>query len=225
MVAAGRPGSAPGGRGGISDRPGSAPDARAYFLLLRQKKVAKEKATLGRRPLRGCPALLELRGCCATRRCAARTVLAPFPRNPALLGASQGARTAVANSPAAVDWRSIPKSATSFGSPCGAPSNGDGPGVVGRRCLSRAAASLAGRPVRRVAQGIRRSRPRSLGWPSFWLLFLGHPRKSTPAGQRRNTAHQKSLPFQQAKRPLPAASPRAGRQPITPPQATSRYRP
>ena len=31
----------------------SAPDARAYFLLLRQKKVAKEKATPGRRPACG----------------------------------------------------------------------------------------------------------------------------------------------------------------------------
>ncbi|MBS1144589.1 MAG: hypothetical protein H6R14_1995, partial [Proteobacteria bacterium] len=28
----------------------SAPDARAYFLLLRQKKVAKEKATPGAAP-------------------------------------------------------------------------------------------------------------------------------------------------------------------------------
>ena len=32
---------------------GSAPDARAYFLLLRQKKVAKKKATPGSAPLRG----------------------------------------------------------------------------------------------------------------------------------------------------------------------------
>jgi len=33
----------------------------------------------------------------------------------------------------------------------------------------------------RVAQGSRRSRPRSLGSPSIWLLFLGEARKSTPA--------------------------------------------
>ena len=38
----------------VVDQPlGSAPDARADFLLLRQKKVAKEKATPGRRPAVG----------------------------------------------------------------------------------------------------------------------------------------------------------------------------
>ncbi len=36
--------------GGFSEASGSALAARAYFLLLRQKKVAKEKATLGQRP-------------------------------------------------------------------------------------------------------------------------------------------------------------------------------
>jgi len=35
--------------------------------LLRQKKVAKEKATLGRRRLRRSPALLGWRGGCGTR--------------------------------------------------------------------------------------------------------------------------------------------------------------
>ncbi len=39
-----------------------APDARHDFLLLRQKKVSKEKATRGRRPLRGSPVLLAGRG-------------------------------------------------------------------------------------------------------------------------------------------------------------------
>ena len=72
---------------------GVPPCWRAYFLLCGQKKVAKEKATPGSAP--GCarfPALLGWRGGCATRRCAAQTVLALFPRQPALLGASQGAR-------------------------------------------------------------------------------------------------------------------------------------
>ena len=38
------------GFGGFSEALVSAPDARAYFLLLRQKKVAKEKATPGSAP-------------------------------------------------------------------------------------------------------------------------------------------------------------------------------
>ena len=45
----------------------SAVDRRHYFLLLRQKKVSKEKATLGRCRLRRFPALLRFRGGCATR--------------------------------------------------------------------------------------------------------------------------------------------------------------
>ena len=62
---------------------GSAPDARAYFLLLRQKKVAKEKATPGSAV--GCadfPALLDGPGGCGTRLGCAKpqTVLADCPR-------------------------------------------------------------------------------------------------------------------------------------------------
>ena len=38
----------------------------------------------------------------------------------------------------------------------------------------------------RVAQGTRRSRAHNLGSPSFWLLFLGEARKSTPAPQARS---------------------------------------
>ena len=44
------PGSAPDARAGFSDALLSAVDRRAYFLLLRQKKVAKEKATPGSAP-------------------------------------------------------------------------------------------------------------------------------------------------------------------------------
>ena len=57
------------------------PCRRAYFLLLRQKKVAKEKATPGYAV--GCadsPALLEAPGGCGTRGCAPQTVLADCPR-------------------------------------------------------------------------------------------------------------------------------------------------
>ena len=65
----------------VFDARGSATDARAYFLFCGKKKVAKEKATPGYAV--GCadsPALLEGPGGCATRRCAAQTVLADCPR-------------------------------------------------------------------------------------------------------------------------------------------------
>ena len=78
------------------DRLGVPPCGRAYFLLLRQKKVAKEKATPGYAV--GCadsPALLEAPGTprvlprtaahcsgrgCGTRPCGPQTVLAEGPR-------------------------------------------------------------------------------------------------------------------------------------------------
>ncbi len=76
---------------------GSALAARAYFLLLRQKKVAKEKATPGYAV--GCadfPALLATGGRCGTRGCAPQTVLALFPPAAALLGAPHGGPKGVA---------------------------------------------------------------------------------------------------------------------------------
>ena len=70
---------------------GSALEARAYFLLLRQKKVAKEKATPGYAVgVADCPALLAVGGGCGTRRYAAQTVLALFPPPAPLLGAAHG---------------------------------------------------------------------------------------------------------------------------------------
>src|SRR6185369_3088623 len=80
---------------------GVPPCWRAYFLLLRQKKVAKEKATPGFAV--GCadfPALLATGGGCGTRGYAPQTVLALFPPAAALLGAAHGdpeSKTARAN--------------------------------------------------------------------------------------------------------------------------------
>ena len=60
---------------------GVPPCWRAYFLLLRQKKVAKEKATPGYAVgYADSPALLETPGGCGTRGYAPQTVLAEGPR-------------------------------------------------------------------------------------------------------------------------------------------------
>src|SRR6185369_17717622 len=70
---------------------GSALEARAYFFLLRQEKVAKKKATPGFAV--GCadfPALLATGGGCGTRPCGPQTVLALFPPAAPLLGAAHG---------------------------------------------------------------------------------------------------------------------------------------
>ena len=66
---------------GFSEGLGSAPDARAYFFLFRQEKVAKKKATpayaVG---YADSPALLKGPGGCGTRGYAPQTVLADTPR-------------------------------------------------------------------------------------------------------------------------------------------------
>ncbi len=70
---------------------GFPPCWRAYFLLLRQKKVAKEKATPGFAV--GCadfPALLATGGGCGTRAYGPQTVLALYPPAAPLLGAAHG---------------------------------------------------------------------------------------------------------------------------------------
>ena len=75
--------------------------------------------------------------------------------------------------------------------PCEAPSNAGGPGDFGWRCLSPAGASLASRPARRVAQGSRRSRPRSLGRLFFGYFLLAKQKKVCPpvngGNQRKNS--------------------------------------
>ena len=74
----------------VAEWPGFALRA-PHFLLLRQKKVSKEKATPGYAV--GCadfPALLEAGGGCGTRPYGPQTVLALFPRTPALLGVFHG---------------------------------------------------------------------------------------------------------------------------------------
>ena len=63
----------------------------SHFLLLRQKKVSKEKATPGSAPgYARSLALLAAGWGCGTRACGPQTVLALFPPAAALLSASQG---------------------------------------------------------------------------------------------------------------------------------------
>jgi len=194
---------------------GSALAARAYFLLLRQKKVAKEKATPG------CavgyadpPALLDAGGGCGTRGCAPQTVLALFPPASALLGASHGGPKGVSALPA-----------EHFFSCCGRPEkmpkneNRSSVTVVfpgplrgaeqhrsaggSRLALSEPQASLASRAAFRVAQGIRRSRTPTQGSPFLWLLSFGEAKESTPARKAEPQANHEA----QIKKTSPCSTP------------------
>jgi hypothetical protein len=145
----------------------SAVDRRAYFLLLRQKKVAKEKATPGYAVgFADFPALLEGPGGCGTRGYAPQTVLADCPRPFSVARRStrgpEGRRGTTGTEISSL-LRSTPKKwqkpNPDFAS---APAVFPGPlrgaeqhRVVGgfRLALSEPKASLASRPTTRVAQG------------------------------------------------------------------------
>src|SRR5664279_276829 len=64
---------------------GVRPCGASYFFLLRQEKVSKKKATLGRCRLRRFPALLEMPGGCGTRATPSNS---PRRRPPAFLRCS-----------------------------------------------------------------------------------------------------------------------------------------
>jgi hypothetical protein len=199
----------------IFQPPGSAPDARAYFLLLRQKKVAKEKATPGYAVgYADCPALLEGPGGCGTRGCAPQTVLADSPRpfSVARRFTWGPERTSRHNrhAPTAACCGRPPQKAGIAGcrlSPDGFPGPLGGAEqrrVVGdsRLALSEPKASLASRPTTQVAQGTRRSRAPTQGWPFLWILSLGHTKESTPAGKAEQSVSE-STPARQAPNPAP----------------------
>ena len=193
-------------------RLGVPPCWRAYFLLLRQKKVAKEKATPGYAAgVAGSPALLDAGGGCGTRGFAPQTVLALFPPAPALLGAPHGDPKGVPVRLTNAQFRrrhsgerrnpGISRHWTpAFAGVTGAQSTDGLPGPLrgaeqrrnaggSRLAVSEPQASLASRPAFRVAQGTRQRRAPTQGWPFLWLLSFGHTKESTPANKAEPQAN------------------------------------
>ncbi len=188
-------------------KPGVPPCWRAYFLLLRQKKVAKEKATPGYAV--GCadsPALLATGGGCGTRPYGPQTVLALSPPAAPLLGAPHGdpkSKTSRANrhsriggSPVSYmdsrlrgnDRATVSPRVVFPGPLRGAEQRRSAGGS--RLALSELQASLASRPAFRVAQGTGRSPAPTQGWPFLWLLSFGHTKESTPARKAEPQANR-----------------------------------
>ena len=187
-------------------RHGVPPCWRTYFLLLRQKKVAKEKATPGYAV--GCadsPALLAVGGGCGTRGYAPQTVLALSPPPAPLLGAPHGDPKGVADQ-ASTDFfdccsrlgkkpknRACPSSADGFPGPLRGAEQRRNAGGLRRGLFEGRSPEFRSRPAFRVAQGTRQRRAPTQGWPFLWLLSFGHTKESTPASKAEPHAQTKTI--------------------------------
>ena len=159
----------------LAPRPlGSAPDARAYFLLSCQKKVAKEKARPQRRPASpGALRCSAATGGCGTRGFAPQTVLALFPVAPC---AARRRKGQIENRSSSDRMARQTPFGVLFFPPRAAPSNGVGPGVVGEHCLRGEAPSCG-----RALSDAQHREEVPLGCPA-WRVAQG-----TPAQQGRET--------------------------------------
>jgi len=164
--------------------------AATHFLLLRQKKVSKEKATLGRCRLRRFPALLGLSGGCGTRAApsdsprpfSAQTCVARhLPRGPVNHPYSTSGFHFLAFFP--VDRRS------QFFGRCLVPRRLSGPlrgaeqrrrGGGSRLALFEPQAS-SGKPPGLPSSARNPEGAPTQGWLFLWLLSFGHTKESTPA--------------------------------------------
>ena len=125
----------------VTETLGSAPDARAYFFLSCQEKVAKKKSRPQRRP--AAPGALRCSATTGGLRNSGLTALRQsspfFPLRPALLDDAKGRLKTI--------WLSTTRYRirlhSVFLAPRAAPSNGGEPGAVGEHCLRGAAPSCA----------------------------------------------------------------------------------
>ena len=169
-----------------SETLGSAPDARAYFFLFRQEKIAKKKASPMCRP--AVPGALRCSAAtvgCGTRAEGPQTVLA---LNPVASCAARRLKGQVKDQ--SYRHRHPHQIALGVQFPlCCAEQRSEAGGS--RRALFEGhRPELRSRPASRVAQGSRQSRPRHAGAPFLWLLSFGGAKERMPARQARNPAVQ-----------------------------------
>ena len=183
------------GGGDFSEASVSAPDARAYFLLCGQKKVAKEKATPGSAPGKPGPLRYSAGRAACLNSPAAQTRQADYPR-PAWV--AQRLSRGPVNHPGLRGGRefdychflAVDRNRPIFRA-LREPSRLSGPHVArratqvlagkGRGLFEGRSPEFRSPRQYRVAQGTRRSRPHNLGSPFLWLLSFGEAKESTPA--------------------------------------------
>jgi len=184
----------------------SALEARAYFLLLRQKKVAKEKATLGRRPLRGFLALLGTPGGwlnspaaqtppadCSRHSCVAQRLSRgpanhPYTERPSLNSSHRRKPVSSALNDGG-EIKHLPVDPGRLSGPHVERRATQAMAEKGRGLSEGRSPEFRSPRQRRVAQGSRQRRPRSLGSPFLWLLSFGEAKESTPANKAEPQAN------------------------------------
>jgi hypothetical protein len=163
---------------------GSALAGRAYFLLLRQKKVAKEKATPRAAPY-GSLALLGVPGGWLNSP-AARTTPAEGPRPTCVAQRLPwGPQEPSLRNRWCSNWQGRARCGWFFG-PLGRCRATQALAEKGRGLFEGRSPEFRSPRQRRVAQGTPRSGAPTQGWPFLWLLSFGHTKESTPAPQGRN---------------------------------------
>jgi len=185
----------------------SAADRRAYFLLLRQKKVAKEKATPGYAV--GCadsPALLEGPGGCGTLLGYAKpqTVLADCPRSFSVArrftwGPGKSSRhghsaqniVCCGRPRKTAIFARRPQHPIRFTRPLGRCRATQTGAEKGRALSEGQSPELRSPRASRVAQGTRAAGT-DPGSPFLCLLSFGDAKESNAARQARKTAHQQA---------------------------------
>jgi len=183
--------------GALAEPLGSALAARAYFLLLRQKKVAKEKATPGSAPAARVPCATRFERGLRNSGFALRQSSPSFRSNLRCSAPLRGTQKASRNDGFALEKGKIsffsgrPLKTTqnhlyrfggdAFRVPLGGAEQRRLAGGFGLR-LSEPQASLASRPASRVAQGTGQRPAPTRGSPSsLATFFLAKQEESTPA--------------------------------------------
>jgi len=166
------------------------PCGRAYFLLLRQKKVAKEKATPGAAPATRVPCATRLKRGLRNSGCALRQS-SPFLRlslrcSAPLMGTREASWTDGSAQEKANFGSQTSKETQNelcrflrdaLPGPLGGAEQRSNAGGLRRALFEGQSPELRSRPAFRVAQGTRVAGT-DPGSPSFCLLFLGEARKS-----------------------------------------------
>ncbi len=190
------------------DALGSAPDARAYFFLSCQEKVAKKKARPLRRPaFAGVSALLSRNGRAAELGPAALRQSSPcFP----VASCAARRRRGQIENQLCIDRQRLQVSLGSPSPSCSAEQRSRAGGS--RRALFEGRSpELRSRPAWRVAQGSQRSWPRNAGIAFSLASFFWRPK-------RKNARASGAEPSASGPKPCVSVPTVAGQAPTDPPE-------